>query len=117
MKYTKIKSNFIKERIKKTKWRNRVYIEDLIFLEQIITKRIKNLGWLGNMKLYGLKSRYKKEFGIIFKELDPKEWKKYQKKEKIEKNQEKISMIKILKKAEKEFQENKKDWIEAGGRL
>ena len=70
-KYNQIKSKFIKEKIKNASFENKEYIDNLIFLEKSITEGIG--GWAGNMKLFGLKSTYEKEYKELLKELDPKE--------------------------------------------
>ena len=43
MKYSNIKSPFIKKQLKKTKWDNRSYIDDLVKLHEYMTMEL-NLG-------------------------------------------------------------------------
>tara|TARA_Y100000034_G_C6780253_1_gene348702 strand:+ start:316 stop:669 length:354 start_codon:yes stop_codon:yes gene_type:complete len=117
MKYINVKSNFIKEKIKKTKFKDRKYIDDLIFLEDHITGKIKNLGWAGSMKLHGLKNSYKKEYEAIYKELRPKEWKEIQKRDKEEREKDKKEEKEFIEEERKELEESKKCWIEAKGKV
>jgi hypothetical protein len=116
MKYTKVKSKFIKDKINKTKFKDRDYIDDLMFFERVILNKFEHLGMGGNMKLHGLKSSYKKEYEAIFKELDSKAWKKYQEEEKKEKQREKAEEKKWDEEERKEKKEHKKAWVEAGGK-
>jgi len=115
VKYTEAKSNFVKEKIKNSSWKDRDYIEDLMFIEKSITEGIG--GWAGNMKLHGLKSRYKKEYHKIFEELDPKGYKKYLKEKTKEEEQEKKEMKEFEKQEKEEEEEEKEDWVKAGGRV
>ncbi len=115
-KYTKIKSNFIKEKLKQTRWQNRFYIDNLIFLEKAILRKFKGYGCYGNIKLYKIKNEFKNEFETIFKELDLKEWEKYNKKEKVIKEKLK-NMEEGKRKQQITITKRKKDnWVKAGGK-
>lgn len=115
--YDKIKSKFIKEQIRKSKWKDREYIEDLLFLEEAVLYPNRKWGYGGSMHLYGLKQSYRKEYHAIFKELDPKGFKKYVASEKEEREKEK-KIKREGKIAEKELlAEEKRDWLKAGGKL
>ena len=117
MKYTKIKSEFIKKKIKETRFEDRTYIDDLIFLEQVILEEIdpKEIGWLGNMKLHGLKKRYYGEFAEIYMELNSKEWKKLQERDKKEIVKEILRLQKLDEEKERELEEVREDWVGGGG--
>lgn len=111
-KYIEVKSNFIKEKIKQSKFKNRDYIDDLIFLEDYITGKIKGLGFGGAMKLHAVKSHYEKEYIELLKELAPEKLDKFLKeKEKSEKEGKEAE--EYLKEEEKQERE---DWIKAGGK-
>ena len=114
--YSKAKSKFVKEKIKKTSWKNREMIDDLIFLEDYITGKIKRLGWSGGMKLHEIKSTYKKEYATIYKELDPKGYKKLLDRNKKEKEQEKREDKKFREEEMKELMKERKEWKKAGGK-
>ena len=109
--YCKVKSNFIKEKLKKTSFEDRGYIDDLMFLEQSILKEI--YGWLANMRLFGLKNKYKKEYEIIFKEIAPAKYKRTIQQEKKEAEKERKEEEKWQKEEEEEEKRERKSWEEA----
>ena len=112
-KYTDIKSNFIKEKLKRSYWRkDKDYIDNLIFIEKSFTREIYGLG--GNIRLHCLIDEYKKEFNEIFKELNPKGFREYLKREKKEK--ERKENKKWLKEETEQKERDKLDWIKAGGK-
>ncbi|MCK4429614.1 MAG: hypothetical protein KAU95_04510 [Candidatus Aenigmarchaeota archaeon] len=109
------KSKFVKKKIKETSWKDREYIEDLLFLEKAVIGGVDS--WMGNWRLAGVKSEYRKEYNAIFEELDPEGFKKYAKK----KRREKVKDEKEEKKFEKEeAEEEKRDlkmWKKMGGKI
>ena len=115
-KYNSVKSEFIKDKIKKTKFEDRDYIDDLILLEKVIIGKIKNLGWLGHMKLYGLQSKYKKEYKTIFKELNPKGYAKELAFEKKEIEKEKREEKELEKEMKREEEKERESWMRVGGK-
>ena len=75
-KYTNIKSNFVKKKFMNADWeKDKGSIDELIFLERTIIVGIKSLR--ENVELTFLLINYQKEYNEIFKELDPKGFKKY----------------------------------------
>ncbi len=112
--YSKVKSKFIKNKIKERNWKSKDYIDDLIYLEEYISGEIYGLG--GNWKAASMKSEYKKEYDAIFKELKPKDFKQYIKQERREAERERKENEKFEKREQREHREAKKDWIKAGGK-
>ncbi len=112
--YSEAKSKFVKEKIKKTKFKDRHHIDNLLFLERSIYEEIH--GWAGNVQLHCLKSEYEKEYYKIFEELNPKGFKKYIKgKEKKEEKEKKET--EEFERGEREIKrEEEEDWHKAGGR-
>jgi hypothetical protein len=112
--YTGIKSKFIKEKIKNTKWEDSDYIDDLIKIENLILGKVH--GWMTGYLRNHLEDEYPKEFKAIYKELRPKEWETTQKQEKKDKKE----MLRECKELEIEYkleeERNKKDWIKSGGK-
>ena len=115
--YTKIKSKFIKEKIKKTKWKDSEYIDDLMFLEDAILNDFNNLGMSGNMKLSSLKYSYSKEYKVIYKELDPKGWKEEQEQEKKQAIEEAEEERRYNEEERLEEEQERKEWKKAGGKI
>ena len=66
MKYSNIKSPFIKKQLKKTAWDNRSYIDDLIKLHEYMTHGIKS--WLAASLFSELTFKYER---IAYKALVP----------------------------------------------
>ena len=74
MKYSNIKSTFIKKQLQNTKWENRKYIDDLINLHKYMTDGIKS--WIAASLFSELTYKYRKEYLELIKEdiyLNPNE--------------------------------------------
>ena len=74
MKYSNIKSPFIKKQLKKTKWDNRSYIDDLVKLHKYMTDGIKS--WIAASLFSELTYKYRNEYLELIKEdidLNPNE--------------------------------------------
>ena len=69
--FRNIKTNYVKNKLKRLEYNegSKEYIEDLMFIERVISgEKINYIAEIG----YGLKIRkYEREFKEIFKELDP----------------------------------------------
>lgn len=77
MEHWTTESEFIRAMIKKTKWKDRNYIENLLFLEKMITMpKGKVPGMAGAMKYVQLQHGHKKEYEAILKELRPEKYAK-----------------------------------------
>lgn len=114
MTYTNIKSNFIKAELKKTKWKNRDYIEDLIRIERHAQGKIH--GWTTGYSINHLKNDYPKQWKAIWLELDPKGYKESLDYEKKEAERERKEDEKFRKEEELELKRDKEAWGEMGGR-
>ena len=117
VKYNNVKSKFIRDKIKKTKFEDRAYIDDLIFLEDCIVGKInpEKIGWLGNMKLHGLKNKYFGEFAEIYMELNSEEWKKLKENDRKEMIKEVKRLQKLDEDKGKELAKIKEEWVVVGG--
>ncbi len=114
--YTKVKSKFIREKIKKVNWkRDRDYIDTLIFIEDIITGKQK-MSWMGSFRWNGAKKSYPKEYKAIYEELQPKEFARIHKQEVKEIAREKREEVRWKKEERLEEEKDRKDWIKAGGK-
>lgn len=112
--YKNIKSEFIKNKIKKTPWEAREYIDDLIKIEE------RALGKGGGGLASGyitvhLKKTYPKEWEIIYKELNPAAY-KHQREREEKSNKEWEEMVQRQEKERIErLEKARKEWIEMGG--
>jgi len=106
----KVKSIYIKNKIKDCSFKNkttREHIFDLIELEKLFANGCSNSG--DAMLSQTLHERYPKEFNIIFEEVDKKGYQKYLDKQ--------ISKDKTLKATPRnwEREDDKNLWIKLGG--
>src|SRR3989338_4008724 len=86
MEFTKPKSEVAKKALARTSFKDRGYIQDLLFLEKKALGKLP--GWAGNVNGHILATQYPKEYKAILKELNPKAYQ---------------AAIKEQKKQEKEF--------------
>ena len=107
MTYTNIKSDFVKAELKKTKWGNREYVENLMKIEGLAQG--KTYGMVTGYMLNGFPNKYPKQWEAIWLELNPKQYKKnleYKNKEtEREKKEEKL-----------ELKRDKEAWKKMGGK-
>lgn len=115
MQYNKIKSEFVKNELKKTKWKNRKYIDDLIDIEGFVFGEHWGLS-SGYLSMH-LKDKYPWQWKAVWMELKPKEYKRMKKAE--EKDERKIEndYRKIKKEEITEKKQRRKEWLAAGGKL
>jgi len=106
------KSNFVKDKIKKTKWKDREHITNLLVLEKYILDGCKITGMAHSYQITGLKGEYEKEYLSLLKELDPAEHKKYLKELKEEDGEHE----KLSKELLEEDKRTRKAWLKAGGK-
>ena len=116
-KYSEAKSNYVKNKIKITKWKDREYIESLLYFEKWVMGEVTGKlgpGWGFMPKVY--ESNCPEEFKAIYTELNLKGYKKYLKQKKEDKKDE-IEENKEFKRQEKEdLKKQKFDWEKAGGK-
>lgn len=108
--YLKIKSQYIKSRIKGLSWERHAYINHLIALERFIINCPKT--FTGGIYFSGLKSKYHKDFIGILKELKPKAYLDYLENEK----RLKLEQLKQTRQGRKEEKKLKSEWRKMGGR-
>ena len=108
-----IRSNFVKEEIKKTEWKNREYIKHLMDIEKFATDGYCSTG-AGYIRMI-LKEKYPEQWKSIWLELNPEGYRKnleWQKKEAERARKEDEQ----LKKEEKlELEKERLEWREMGG--
>ncbi len=112
--YKEIKSKFIKEKIKRTRWKDRKYIDNLIKIEKLALG--KNFGLVTGYIEINLREDYPKEWEIIYKEVNPKGYEKMIKREKEEKEREEKEQKEFEEECRKEQEQLKKEWKEMGGK-
>lgn len=113
MSYTKIKSEFIKNKLKglTLNEKNREYIDNLIKLERVICG--ENYGMATTYIRYMGNNRYPVEYEAIYKELRPEVFRRIKEYEQKEKEKQKIE-----KQREKlEEKQARNSWLKAGGKI
>ena len=117
MKYSNIKSPFIKKKLKKTAWDNRSYIDDLIKLYEYMTSGIKS--WIAASLFSDLTYKYRKEYLELIKEdidLNPNEKRIIMYPKHINDMIQRNKKIRQWKKEELRKEKLKhKDWLKSGG--
>ncbi len=112
-----VKSKFVRNLIRGRRFsdrRQRKYIEDLILLERFIASGIHGM-WAG--QVYNtLKTKYRKEWEAVYKELKPKEFVKELARERQEERWRKSEAAKEKKKEGKEREAWKRHWLRFGGK-
>ena len=114
--YENIKSEFIRNKIKETSWEAREYIDDLIKIEDFILRGGPH-NWSGAMYYHQLKTNYRREWEIIYEELNPKKYAELIKHEEEEKERERGEDEKRMQEEEKELERKRKEWMEMGGKI
>jgi len=107
--YSKIRSNYIKTRIKGRGFSQREYIDDLAKLERFILNGVR--GFANGMFYHNLKYKYEKEWKAIHEELKPGEFEKIRKW--VEKEQVKADKKEREWRAEqkRELEKARTDWL------
>jgi hypothetical protein len=115
MTYTDIKSEFVKEAVKNTPWKNREYIDRLIDIEKFATTGYcsTGAGYIRN----SLKSKYPKEWEAIWLELNPKQHKEDLEYKKEEDARERKENLQFKNEEALELKQDKEAWKKMGGKL
>ena len=113
--YTKVKSEFIKKEIKKTRWGKREYINDLIEIEKFAKGEM--YGLMTGIRRSALKGEYPKEWKKIWLEINPTQYKKDIEWEEKERKKEEEEEMKFQEEEKKELIKEKASWKKAGGKL
>ena len=117
MKYSNIKSPFIKKQLQNTSWKNRKYIDDLLLLHKYMTNGIKS--WIAASVFSDLTYKYRKEYLELIKEdinLNPNEKRIRMYPKQINDMLQRNKKIRQWKKEElRKEKKLKKDWGKTGG--
>ena len=113
--YEEVKSEFIKNKIKETRWEDRGYIDDLLKIEQHALGKLWGL-WSGYIAKE-LESNYPKEWEIIYKEVNPKGWEARMKREREYEEKKRIEDEERERRKNEEYERNRREWIEMGGKI
>lgn len=108
-----IRSNFVESRIKKTKWKKRQYIYDLMDIEELALGR--DFGRVHFYMVSDRKRKYPTEWKKIWLELNPKRYKEDLVKEKREAERERKEEERLKREEKEELKQEKQDWIKIGG--
>ncbi len=115
--YTAVRSQYLRDLIRHTRWdarKGKEYIDDLIRLEEHILRRPGySFELYEGINYSRLKRTYRREFETLCRELNPKELKKGLKRQ----EEEQTSMEEYTEQLKEEEKQKRKDWIEAGGKL
>jgi len=114
MKYTEIKSEYIRDKLKQTSYKDNEYIDSLMKIEGLTQGRTYGMT-TGHMWL-NLPEMYPEDWKAIWLELDPKRYHEIIEFKKKEKEKEEFDRLQFNEQERKEVIENKKDWIKAGGK-
>ncbi len=116
----KIKTKYIKDKIKKLNFSNstdRKYIKDLIYIEHMLSIDVQRWGYAGALQLGFFREEYCVDYHEIYEELDPKGHKKeYEiETENMKDRKETAKRFKYIQ--DKENEEFRKEWKKAGGKV
>ncbi len=113
--YSGIKSNFVKQELKKTKFKDRKYIDRLMDIEKFATTGYCSTG-AGYIR-HILKGKYPQQWEKIWMELNPKEYKEIFARERKQESQDRKEEEQWKREEREEFRMEKKDWKEMGGKI
>ena len=115
MTYTDIKSTFVTNELKKTSWKEREYIDDLMRIEILVSGKTFGLP-TGYIRKH-LKRKYPQQWKAICLELDPKGYEKALQRDQKEKEKEQQEEKKFRKECDEDLQKERESWKRAGGRM
>ena len=110
------KSNFVKDKIKKTKWKDRDRIKKRLDLEEHALGK-RPCGFADAMYIHNIRESHENDYLAILKELDPIKYTRYLKAKKKEETEQKVAEIKYKKQEKTERMAERKSWQHAGGKL
>lgn len=113
MQYTDIKSEYIKDKLKKTRWKDSDYINKLMFIEDCILHGPGGMG--SSICFHNYKSKYSKEYWTILKELKPAEYKKEKPKEERKRKKDMEEMKRFHLEEKEQHRKAREAWKKAGG--
>lgn len=113
MTYTTIKSKFVNGELKKTKWKNRQYINHLLDFEKFATTGYCSTG--AGYILSIQKCKYPAQWKAIWLELNPKAYRKDIESEKKEREREKKEAARFKQEEALELKRDRAEWKKEGG--
>jgi flagellar biosynthesis GTPase FlhF len=114
--YKEVKSEFIKNLIRQTSYRDvrgRKYIDELITLERFIVDGVHS--WGSALHYRNLKEKYRREWEAIYKELKPEEFKQIIERKEREAEERRREIEEMRRQELEEEMRKKKEWLEMGG--
>ena len=112
--YSKAKTEFVREKIKSAQWKDRGLIDICLDFEEIVS-RGGPWQWAQAMVYNARSEQYKKEWLAIFKELKPEGYKKFLEREKREARERAEERKREYERYLQKQVLEKQDWIKAGG--
>ncbi|MDO8656734.1 MAG: hypothetical protein Q7K45_05850 [Nanoarchaeota archaeon] len=115
MAYTKIKSAFIRAEMKKTKWKDKDYIDDLIDIEGFALGR--TFGMVTPHLRNRVVKKYPRQWKIIYLELNPQGYNENVEYEKKERERERKENVKFRREEALELKQERIAWMKSGGKI
>jgi len=106
--YSEIKSEFVKKELKKTAWKEREYIKDLMKIEELATGVLKGVMVFHWTRHYP--PRYPAQWKAIWKELNPEGYKRWLDRSRKEKERDRRETTKIEREEKEELRREKREW-------
>lgn len=115
MKYSQIRSSYVRNRIKRSSWtKDRNYIDQLMKLECYI---LNGPGcFAGALHYHHLKEKYRSEWEELYQELKPEEFKRLMDREKARKQEWNRKLEETIRRKKIMDRCLRKDWIAMGGK-
>lgn len=110
--YNEVKSDFIREKIKKKDFDNikdREYVHALIAFEEYILGNF-NPGYPGGMFFSSKKTELEEEYETIYKEIKPEKWEKKQKEKERKRKQRAKERQERIQKKRRELDKSRQQW-------
>lgn len=112
--YKDIKSRYIRDKIKQTKWKNRQYIHSLKCIELLAPG--KTFGLTTGYAWMNLPRMYPDEWEAIWTEINPEGYNEWRSQKKREVKAEQRAIRKEKEREKIEINKEKAEWLEMGGK-
>lgn len=106
------KTEYVKGKLRKTRWKDHDYIENLMKLEKFVASGEKIQNFSHAMAVRNLTSEHSKDYLAILKELNPEGYEKTLKKMR----EDNARLADVEKEMKEEMEEKRKAWLKAGGK-
>jgi hypothetical protein len=116
MRYTKAKSELVRNLIRGASWKDRVhreYVDDLIEIERYVLTG--PTGFADALRAGMLKAKYSRESMIIFKELKPEEYERFIKEDKRRRRKIREKTERLARERKIEEERLRREWLKMGG--